>query len=151
MFQKESKMCSWNTDTSNGNKVENTRCETCMPPVATKSKSWSPTFWSRPIPGGHVMSVKHVPIFVDWTKMTHSWGSKFMAIVFSFIIHTENYYLVGTGICGSDPPQKLVHLQNLSHPQYIICIWYIVYVCICMYFSNRLQLHQCENCLQASK
>ena len=31
-----------------------------------------------------------VPIFVDWTKMTHPWGSKFLAIVFSFIIHTKN-------------------------------------------------------------
>ena len=31
-----------------------------------------------------------VPIFVDLTKMTHSWGSKFVAIVFSFIIHTES-------------------------------------------------------------
>ena len=24
-------------------------------------------------------------------KMTHSWGSKFLAVVFSFIIHTENH------------------------------------------------------------
>ena len=41
-------------------------------------------------------------------KLTHSWGSKFVAKVFSFIIHTENYHLVGTGIRGSDPPRKLV-------------------------------------------
>ena len=47
-----------------------------------------------------------VPIFVDWTKMTHSWGSKFVAIVFSLIIHTENYHFMGTGIGGSDPPRK---------------------------------------------
>ena len=32
-----------------------------------------------------------VPIFVDSTKMTHSWGSKFVTIVFSFIIHAENH------------------------------------------------------------
>ena len=31
-----------------------------------------------------------VPIFVDLTKMTHSWGSKFVASCFSFIIHTGN-------------------------------------------------------------
>ena len=38
--------------------------------------------------------------------MTHSCGSEFMAIVFSFIIHTENYHFVGTEIRGLDPPQK---------------------------------------------
>ena len=38
--------------------------------------------------------------------MTNLWGSKFMAMVFSFIIHTENYHFVGTGIRGSDHPQK---------------------------------------------
>ena len=38
--------------------------------------------------------------------MTHSWGSKFVAIVFSFIIHTENYPFMGTGIRGSDSPRK---------------------------------------------
>ena len=38
--------------------------------------------------------------------MTHSWGSKFMAIVFSFIFHTENYHFMGIGIHGSDLPQK---------------------------------------------
>ena len=36
--------------------------------------------------------------------MTHSWGSKFVAIVFSFIIHTENYNFVGNGIRGLDLP-----------------------------------------------
>ena len=30
-----------------------------------------------------------VPIFVDWTSMTHLWGLKFVAIVFSFIIHKD--------------------------------------------------------------
>ena len=29
--------------------------------------------------------------------MTHSWGSKFMTIVLSFIIHTENYHFLSTG------------------------------------------------------
>ena len=38
--------------------------------------------------------------------MTHSWGSKFVAIVFSFIIHTENYNSLGTRIHGLDPPRK---------------------------------------------
>ena len=36
--------------------------------------------------------------------MTHSWGSKFVAIVFSFINHTENHYFMGAGIHGFDPP-----------------------------------------------
>ena len=37
--------------------------------------------------------------------MTHSLGSKFVAIIFSFIIHTENGYFVGTKIefYGFDP------------------------------------------------
>ena len=38
--------------------------------------------------------------------MTHSWGSKFVAIVFSFIFYTENYHFVGTGIRGSDPNEN---------------------------------------------
>ena len=53
--------------------------------------------------------------------MTHSWGSKFVAIVFSFIIHTENYSFVGTGIRGLYPSTKTTKIgipQNLSHPQY---------------------------------
>ena len=33
-------------------------------------------------------------IFVDGMKMTHSWGSKFVAIEFFFIIHTENNLFV---------------------------------------------------------
>ena len=36
--------------------------------------------------------------------MTHSLGSKFVAIVFSFISHTENFYFVGIEIPGLDPP-----------------------------------------------
>ena len=60
-----------------------------------------------------------VPIFVDWTKMIHVWDSKFMAIVFSFIIHTENYYnFMGIGTPGSHPPQKpqkLIPHDILSH------------------------------------
>ena len=50
-------------------------------------------------------------------KMTQSWGSKFVTIVFSFIIHTENYHLVGTGIRGSDPPRKTTKIgtqRNLT-------------------------------------
>ena len=38
--------------------------------------------------------------------MTYLCGLKFVAIVFSFIIHTKNYHFVGTGIRGSDPPRK---------------------------------------------
>ena len=41
-----------------------------------------------------------VLIFVDWTEITRSLGSKFVAIIFSFILHTENRYVMGTGICG---------------------------------------------------
>ena len=38
--------------------------------------------------------------------MILSWGSKFVAIVFSFIIHIKSYHFVGSGIHGSDPPRK---------------------------------------------
>ena len=44
--------------------------------------------------------------FRGMNKNDTSSGSKFVAIVFSFIIHTENYHFVGTGIRGSDPPRK---------------------------------------------
>ena len=47
-----------------------------------------------------------VPIFVDWAKIAHSWGSKFVVIAFSFIIHTENRFFVGTRFPGSDPPRN---------------------------------------------
>ena len=47
-----------------------------------------------------------VSIFVDLTNMTHSWDSIFVAIVFSFIIHTESYHFVGIRIRGLDTPRK---------------------------------------------
>ena len=47
-----------------------------------------------------------ITIFVDWTQMKHLLGSKFVAIVFSIIIHAENHQFVGTGIRGSDHPRK---------------------------------------------
>ena len=47
-----------------------------------------------------------VPIFVDGAKITHLRGSKFITMAFSFIIHTENRFFVGSRFCGSDPPQK---------------------------------------------
>ena len=47
-----------------------------------------------------------VPIFVDWAKITHSWGLKFVVKAFSFIIHTESYFFKGTRFRGSDPPRK---------------------------------------------
>ena len=50
--------------------------------------------------------------FVDCSTFTHSLGSKFVVIMFSFIIHTENCYLVGTEIRGLDPPRKLVPHEN---------------------------------------
>ena len=37
---------------------------------------------------------------------------KFVVIVFSFIIHTENHYFVGTEIRGWDPPRKLIPHEN---------------------------------------
>ena len=43
--------------------------------------------------------------------MIHSWGLKFVAMIFSVIILTKNYYFVGSRIRGFDPPlkpQKLV-------------------------------------------
>ena len=64
-----------------------------------------------------------VPNSVDWTKMIHSLGSKFVAIIFSCIILSENYHFVGTGIRGTDPPRKPPKIgtpRNLSHPQYVI-------------------------------
>ena len=36
--------------------------------------------------------------------MTHSWGLKFVAMLFSFIVYTKNHYFVGTGIHGLDTP-----------------------------------------------
>ena len=42
-------------------------------------------------------------------------GFKFVAIIFSFIIHTQNRYFVGTRIRGQDPPwkpRKLVPHEN---------------------------------------
>ena len=56
-----------------------------------------------------------VPIFMDFTKQTHSRGSTFVDIVFSFIIHAENHDFVGTGIRGSNPaqnPRKLTPNEN---------------------------------------
>ena len=44
--------------------------------------------------------VSLVSIFVDLTKTTHSWGSQFVVIIFSFKIYTENCNFVGTGIRG---------------------------------------------------
>ena len=47
-----------------------------------------------------------VPIFVEMAKNAHSWDSKFVAIAFSFVIHTENRFFVGTRFRGSEPPRK---------------------------------------------
>ena len=38
--------------------------------------------------------------------MTHSWGSKFVVIVFYFIVHTKIRYFVGTRIRWSDPHEN---------------------------------------------
>ena len=40
-----------------------------------------------------------------WQKEKNK-NSKFVAIAFSFIIHTDNYHFVGTEIRVSDPPWK---------------------------------------------
>ena len=63
-----------------------------------------------------------VSIVMDRTEITHSWGSKFVAIIFSFIPHTKNSYFMGTGIRGLDPPRKprqstIGTQRKLSHPQ----------------------------------
>ena len=45
-----------------------------------------------------------------------------MAIIFSFTIHKENRYFVGTEIRGSDPPRKPRTIgtpRKLSHPEYL--------------------------------
>ena len=57
--------------------------------------------------------------FRGLNKITHSWGSKFMAIVFSFIIHTEKSYFLGTRIRGSDPPRKLIPMKIKPSTQYM--------------------------------
>ena len=44
--------------------------------------------------------------------MTRSWGSKYVALVFSFIIHTDHRHFVGTGIRGLDPPRKPRKLES---------------------------------------
>ena len=61
-----------------------------------------------------------VPIFVDWTQMTYWWGSKFLARVFSFIIHTEIPYrgYWNSWIRHSTKTTKIGTPPNLSHPQY---------------------------------
>ena len=51
----------------------------------------------------------------NWTKMTYSWGLKFLAIIFSFIIYTENRYFVGTGIRQLDPPRTPWNLVFHEH------------------------------------
>ena len=56
-----------------------------------------------------------VRIFLEWAKLTHSWYSKKEVVVFSFIIHIENRYIVGTRIRGSDHSWKqgnLVYHEN---------------------------------------
>ena len=58
----------------------------------------------------------------SWIEQKYSWGSKFVVIIFSFIIRKENYHFVGTGIRGLGPPRKprkLVPQRNLSHSQYV--------------------------------
>ena len=47
-----------------------------------------------------------IPIFVDWTKLRNPRDSKFVATVFSFIIHTDIYYFVDNWIQWSDRPQN---------------------------------------------
>ena len=48
-----------------------------------------------------------VPTFVYWIKMTHLWGSKSVAIVFSFIIHTENHHFVDRMLHENWYPTKI--------------------------------------------
>ena len=62
-----------------------------------------------------------VSIFRGLNKNEAFLGSKFVAIIFSYIIHTENNHFVGTVIRGSDPPRKprIGTLRNLSHPRYL--------------------------------
>ena len=63
-----------------------------------------------------------VPIFVDWTKITHSWGSNFVAILFSFIIDTEKSLFRGYWNLWIGPSTKTTKIGTpwkLSHPQYL--------------------------------
>ena len=66
-----------------------------------------------------------VPIFVVWGKITNSLGSKFVVIAFSFIIHAENPFFIGTWFHGSNPqrkPRKLVpHENGHIHSMSTIC------------------------------
>ena len=55
-------------------------------------------------------------------------GSKFVDIVFSLIIHTENRYFLCSGIRGSDPPRKPRKLvPHKNHPQYIKTVVFCQY------------------------
>ena len=66
-----------------------------------------------------------VPIFIDWAKITHFWGSNFLVKAFFFIIHKKIALFVGTRFHGSDPPQKTTKIdtpRKLSHPQYYACV-----------------------------
>ena len=69
-------------------------------------------------------------------KIKHSWGLKFVVIVFSFIILTENRYFLGTENRGSDPPRK---------PRKLVPREYKVIHSICVTYDrkarNLSQLH----------
>ena len=43
--------------------------------------------------------------------MTHVWGSKFVAIAFSYIIYTENRFFLGTRFHGLDPHSTQCHVK----------------------------------------
>ena len=53
--------------------------------------------------------------------MTHSLVSKFAAIIFSLIIHTENCYFMGNGIRVLDHPRKQQKLVPHEKKVFIIC------------------------------
>ena len=63
-----------------------------------------------------------VPISVDWTKMAHSWGSKFVAIEFSFINFYRQSLFRGywnSWIGPATKTKKIGTPRKFSHPQYV--------------------------------
>ena len=74
--------------------------------------------------------------FCGLTKMTHSWGSKFVAIIFFFLIPQAIYYFEGTGIRRLDPPRKPRTWYPTKFKTFkVVCKWY-VYKCTLPSISN---------------
>ena len=104
------KMCSWNTDATLSTKSKSLS-HWCQWSVSNNSPSLVTVSPSK-LKYCELLYFSSVSIFVDWAKVTHSWGSKFVVIPFSFKIHTENCFFAGTRFRAFDPPWTLVPHEN---------------------------------------